>query len=61
MPESESKTLPDVESDDPKHKLFLMQKHTLDSFLERGAISKEQYSKSLHDMAEKMGFSKEIE
>ena len=29
------------------HQLFLTQKHTLDLFVERGAISKAQYSKSL--------------
>lgn len=35
--------------------LYNRQKHTLDQFLERGAISKEQYEKSLHDLIEKMG------
>ncbi len=39
---------------DKKHQLFLRQKQTLDSFLERGAISKLQYEKSLHDLREKM-------
>lgn len=34
--------------------LFLSQKRTLDQFLERGAISKEQHDKSLHDLTEKM-------
>ena len=34
--------------------LFLQQKKTLDTFLERGAISKAQYDKSLHDLIEKM-------
>ena len=34
--------------------LFDMQKQTLDSFLERGAISKEQYEKSLKTLKEKM-------
>lgn len=37
-----------------KH-LFLKQKHTLDLFLERNAISREQYDKSLGDLREKMG------
>ena len=45
--------------DDPKHQLFLRQKATLDLFLERGAISHAQYEKSLHDMAEKMGYAGE--
>ena len=34
--------------------LFLRQKIMLDLFLERGAISKEQHDKSLHDLIEKM-------
>ena len=34
--------------------LFLRQKKTLDMFLERGAISKAQHDKSLHDLIEKM-------
>ena len=37
-----------------QHQLFLSQKQTLDSFLERGAISKLQYEKSLHDLRVKM-------
>lgn len=39
---------------DKKHHLFLSQKQTLDSFLERGAISGLQYEKSLHDLRVKM-------
>ena len=39
----------------PKLELFLKQKHTLDLFLERGAISQAQYDKSLGDLTEKMG------
>ena len=35
--------------------LFRDQKRTLDCFLERGAITKAQYDKSLHDLKEKMG------
>lgn len=35
--------------------LFRQQKDTLDRFLEHGAVSKEQYNKSLHDLIEKMG------
>lgn len=38
-----------------KRQLFLDQKHTLDLFLERGAISQVQYDKSLGDLCEKMG------
>ena len=35
--------------------LFREQKQTLNCFLERGAITKAQYDKSLHDLKEKMG------
>ena len=36
-------------------RLFLKQKQTLDMFLKRGAISKAQHDKSLHDLIEMMG------
>lgn len=35
--------------------LFLQQKQTLDLFLERKAIDKRQYDKSLGDLRDKMG------
>lgn len=35
--------------------LYHDQMHTLELFLERRAISKEQYEKSTHDLTEKMG------
>lgn len=38
-----------------KQNLFEKQKNTLDMFLERNAISKAQYDKSLGDLIEKMG------
>ena len=38
-----------------KKELFLQQKHTLDTFLERGAIDQRQYEKSLGDLRELMG------
>ena len=41
--------------EEKKKGLFLQQKQTLDRFLERGAISKKQYDKSLGDLIEKMG------
>ncbi len=41
--------------DEKKKQLFLRQKKTLDLFLERNAISKAQYDKSLGDLIEKMG------
>ena len=41
--------------EEKKKQLFLKQKNTLDLFLERNAISKEQYDKSLGDLIGKMG------
>ena len=35
--------------------LFQQQKELLEMFLKKGALSKEQYEKSLHDLTEKMG------
>lgn len=43
--------------EEKKKHLYLVQKHTLDLFLERGAISKAQYNKSLGDLTEKMGIN----
>lgn len=37
-----------------KKQLYIRQKHTLDLFLEKHAISKAQYDKSLGDLTEKM-------
>ena len=41
--------------EEKKRELFLRQKRTLELFLERNAISKSQYDKSLGDLREKMG------
>ena len=41
--------------EEKKIQLFLKQKNTLDLFLERNAISKAQYDKSLGDLIDKMG------
>ena len=43
--------------EEKKKQLFLKQKNTLDMFLERNAISKAQYDKSLGDLIVKMGIS----
>ena len=43
-----------------KRELYLEQKFTLDSFLERNAISKAMYGKSLHDLTEKMGMQQAV-
>ena len=44
-----------VSPEEKKKELFLRQKHTLDLFLERNAISQRQYDKSLGDLRDKMG------
>ena len=41
--------------EEKKKQLFLKQKNTLDLLLERNAISKAQYDKSLGDLIDKMG------
>lgn len=41
--------------EEKKIDLYLRQKKTLEDFLERNAISKEQFEKSLGDLTEKMG------
>ena len=41
--------------EEKKKQLFLNQKKLLDTFLDRKAISKAQYDKSLGDLIEKMG------
>lgn len=41
--------------DEKKKELFLRQKHTLDLFLEKHAISKAQYDKSVGDLITLMG------
>ena len=55
--ESQEKAIPSHE--EQLRKLYLDQKHTLDLFLERGAISREQYDKSLGDLTKKMGMETE--
>ena len=45
-----------LSAEDAKLKLFLNQKATLDLFLEKGAITKAQYDKSLGDLKRLMGF-----
>lgn len=44
-----------LSAEEKKTELFLRQKHTLDLFLERHAISQAQYDKSLGDLRNKMG------
>lgn len=47
--------------EEKKKELFYRQKHTLDLFLERNAITKRQYDKSLGDLIEKMGMQDVVE
>ena len=51
------KSYENLSPEEKKLDLFLRQKHTLDLFLERNAISRAQYDKSLGDLTEKMGMS----
>ena len=41
--------------EEKKKELYLKQKHLLQTFLERHAITQEQYEKSLNGLTEKMG------
>lgn len=47
--------------EEKKKELFYRQKHTLNLFLERNAITKRQYDKSLGDLIEKMGIQDAVE
>ena len=51
----EQKDWETLSPEEKKKALYLKQKRLLDMFLERNAITKAQYDKSLHDMTEKMG------
>ena len=43
--------------EEKRDQLYLNQKQTLEAFLERGAISKAQFDKSLGDLTIKMGMN----
>ena len=55
----EAKAKANISHEEQLRNLYLNQKHTLDLFLERGAISREQYDKSLGDLTKKMGMETE--
>lgn len=55
--EFESKDLSKLSEEEKKQYLFNKQKQTLDDFLARNAISKQQYDKSLGDLKVKMGIT----
>ena len=48
-----------MSAEEKKRELFRRQKELLDTFLEHGAISREQYNKSLGDLTVKMGMEEE--
>ena len=48
----------ELSDEEKKIELYLSQKRLLDTFLERNAISKAQYDKSLKDLTEKMHMEK---
>lgn len=54
----ESEAWEKLSYEEKNEKLFEKQKHLLKQFLERHAISREQYEKSLHDLTEKTGHEK---
>ena len=56
--DSETGSQTEITYAEKNHALDLRQKNTLDLFLARGAISPEQYRKSLGDLTEKMGEGK---
>ena len=51
---------PPLSAAEKKKQLFLAQKETLLTFLEKGAISRAQFDKSFGDLCRKMGFPEEI-
>lgn len=42
--------------EDKRKQLYIKQKKLLEAFLERGAISQAQFTKSLGDLTKKMGY-----
>lgn len=56
MKEPEDSEWAALTPEDKKCKLYEKQKVLLDTFLEHGAISQQQYEKSLGDLTEKMSF-----
>ena len=52
-------TVPSPSHEDQLRKLYLDQKQTLDLFMERGAISRAQYDKSLGELTARLGMEKQ--
>ncbi len=51
----EEKEWENLSYEEKNERLFLKEKRLLETFLEKGAISREQYEKSLGDLTEKTG------
>ena len=56
MKEPEENEWAALTGEEKKRKLYEKQKTLLDTFLKQGAITQQQYDKSLGDLTEKMGF-----
>ena len=54
-PLSEEKEWNSLSYDEKNEQLFQHEKRMLEMFLTKGAISRQQYEKSLHDLIEKTG------
>jgi len=52
---TDSKPYSEMTPEEKKVDLYLRQKKTLEDFLERKAITQEQFDKSIGDLTEKMG------
>lgn len=59
MTTQENKPWESLSHEEKNRELYYKQKRMLEDFLERGAISKAQFDKSLHDLTEKMGITEE--
>jgi len=54
-----NETWAELTPEQKKRALYERQKELLEDFLERGAIGRAQYDKSLGDLTEKMGYGSE--
>ena len=59
MATQENKPWDNLSYKEKNRELYYKQKRMLEDFLERGAISKAQFDKSLHDLTEKMNITEE--
>ena len=58
MNNPECESLEQLSPEEKRKLLYERQKELLEQFLEKGAISRAQYEKSLGDLTEKMGYKK---